>query len=59
MPGKTAGPRTPRSWYKPAAPATVYKYGVAVKSFFNWAEQEEYIERSPGCGTKVFRIGKS
>jgi len=41
-------PESPRSWYKKASPATVHHYGVAVKSFFNWAEDEEYIEHSPG-----------
>ncbi len=46
-------PEAPRSSYSKAAPATVYHYGVAVKSFFNWAEQEEYIEVSPGQRLKL------
>ncbi len=46
-------PESPRSWYKKAAPATVHHYGVAVKSFFNWAEDEEYIEHSPGSRMKL------
>lgn len=46
-------PEAPRSWYKPLSPATVHHYGVAVKSFFNWAEAEEYIERSPGSRMKL------
>jgi len=46
-------PESPRSWYKKASPATVHHYGVAVKSFFNWAEDEEYIEHSPGARMKL------
>lgn len=46
-------PESPRSWYKKASPATVHHYGVAVKSLFNWAEDEEYIEKSPGARMKL------
>lgn len=40
-------PEASRSWYELAAPATVHHYGVAVKALFNWAEEEEHIEKSP------------
>jgi len=46
-------PEAPRSSYKLATPATVHHYGVAVKALFNWAEQEEYIEVSPGQRLKL------
>jgi len=41
-------PEALRPCYKLAAPSTVHHYGVAIKALFNWAEEEEYIERSPG-----------
>jgi len=46
-----------RSWYKPAASATVHHYAVAVKGLFNWAEDEEYIERSPAQRMKLVPPG--
>jgi len=46
-------PEGRRSWYKPAASATVHHYAVVVKSLFNWAEDEEYIERSPAQRMKL------
>ena len=46
-------PEAPRSSYHPAAPATVHHYGQAVKTFFNWAEDEEYLHHNPGIKVKL------
>lgn len=40
-------PESPRSCYKLASPATVHHYGVVVKTLFNWAEEEGYLEVNP------------
>ncbi len=32
---------------KPATPATIHHYGQVMKCFFNWAENEEYLEHNP------------
>ena len=47
-------PQAPRSSYKRAAPATIHHYGRVVKSFFNWAEEEEYIDHNPA---RKLRLG--
>ena len=36
-----------RCTYKKASMGTVHHYGKVVKTFFNWALDEEYIEQSP------------
>ncbi len=36
-----------RCTYKKASAGTVHHYGKVVKTFFNWAEAEEYLEKSP------------
>jgi len=46
-------PEAPRSWYKPAAPATIHHYGQVVKTFFNWAEEEEYLQHNPSVKVKL------
>lgn len=46
-------PETSRSWYKKAVPATVHHYGKALKSFFNWAEDEEYLDHNPAEKLKL------
>ena len=46
-------PEGRRLSYQKAAPATVYHYGKAVKSFLNWAEDEEYLEASPIARLKL------
>ncbi|MBA7593745.1 Tyrosine recombinase XerC [subsurface metagenome] len=42
-----------RPSYQKAAPATVYHYGKVVKTFLNWAEDEEYLEVSPVARLKI------
>jgi site-specific recombinase XerD len=44
-----------RCSYKPAAPATVHHYGRVVKTLFNWAEEEEYLEANP---TRRIKLGR-
>jgi len=46
-------PEGRRPSYQKAAPATVYHYGKAVKSFLNWAEDEEYLEINPIARLKI------
>jgi len=46
-------PEGRRPSYQKAAPATVYHYGKAVKTFLNWAEDEEYLEASPIARLKI------
>lgn len=46
-------PEGRRSSYQKAAPATVYHYGKAVKTFLNWAEDEEYLEATPIARLKL------
>ncbi len=36
-----------RCTFKKASPATVHHYAKVVKTFFNWAMDEEYLEKSP------------
>ncbi len=36
-----------RSSSRPASPATVHHYGQVVKILFNWAEEEEYLDKNP------------
>jgi len=36
-----------RSSSRPASPSTVHHYGHAVKILFNWAEEEEYLDKNP------------
>ena len=36
-----------RCTFKKASVGTVHHYGKVVKTFFNWAQDEEYIEKSP------------
>jgi len=40
-------PSARRCSCKPASTATVHHYGKVVKNFFNWAEEEEYLEQNP------------
>ncbi|KKM90509.1 hypothetical protein LCGC14_1237890 [marine sediment metagenome] len=44
-----------RTTYKAAAQATVHHYGKVVKSLFNWAEDEEYLEENPAARVKLGR----
>ncbi len=44
-----------RCTFKKASAATVHHYGTVVKTFFNWAEDEEYLERSPTLRMKLPR----
>jgi len=46
-------PEGRRPSYEKAAPATVYHYGKAVKTFLNWAEDEEYLEINPIARLKI------
>jgi len=46
-------PEAPRSSYKLAAPATVHHYGQVIKIFFNWAEDEEYLDHNPCLRLKL------
>ncbi len=46
-------PQSGRLTYKAATPATVYHYQKAVKTLFNWAEAEEYLEDNPLARLKV------
>lgn len=48
-------PEAPRCSLKKAAPATVHHYGKVVKTFFNWAEDEEYLDVNP---TSRLKLGK-
>ncbi|MBA7683625.1 Tyrosine recombinase XerC [subsurface metagenome] len=41
------------SYQRQAAPATVYHYAKVVKTLFNWAEDEEYLEASPVARLKI------
>ena len=36
-----------RSSSRPASPTTVHHYGHVVKILFNWAEEEEYLDKNP------------
>ncbi|KKM88769.1 hypothetical protein LCGC14_1255440 [marine sediment metagenome] len=47
-------PEAPRTANRPASQATVHHYGKVVKSFFNWLEDEEYLETNP---TARLRLG--
>ncbi|KKM27242.1 hypothetical protein LCGC14_1576700 [marine sediment metagenome] len=47
-------PEAPRTANRPASQATVHHYGKVVKSFFNWIEQEEYVDANP---TSRLRLG--
>jgi site-specific recombinase XerD len=40
-------PASERMSFKKASPATIHHYGRVVKTFFTWAEDEEYLEQSP------------
>ncbi len=40
-------PASDRMSFKKASPATIHHYGRVVKSFFTWAEDEEYLAESP------------
>ncbi len=46
-------PQGGRGTYKAATPATVYHYTKAVKTLFNWAEAEEYLENNPLARLKI------
>lgn len=46
-------PEAPRSSHKKAAPATVHHYGRAVKTLFNWADEEEYLDDNPSRRLKL------
>jgi len=46
-------PEGRRPSYQKAASATVYHYGKAVKTFFNWAEDEEYLDINPIARLKL------
>lgn len=46
-------PEAQRSWYKPAAPATVHHYGRVIKTLFNWAQEEEYLGHNPSLRLKI------
>ncbi len=46
-------PEGRRPSYERAAPATVYHYGKAIKTFLNWAEDEEYLTVSPIARLKI------
>ncbi len=48
-------PEARRSPTKAAAQATVHHYGKVVKSLFNWAEDEGYLEANPAARVKVGR----
>ena len=48
-------PEAPRSWYKKASQATVHHYGTVVKTFFNWAEDEEYLPNNPSLRMRLGR----
>ncbi len=50
-------PESPRSWYKRASTATVHHYGTVLKSFFNWAEDEEYLPNNPSLRMRLGRPG--
>ena len=42
-----------RSSSRQASPATVHHYGRVVKAFFNWAEEEEYLDENPTLRLKL------
>ena len=46
-------PEAPRSWYKKASTATVHHYGQVIKTFFNWGEEEEYLENNPSLRMRL------
>jgi len=46
-------PAAERSPAKKAAPATLHHYDRVVKSLFNWAEAEEYLEQNPALRLKL------
>lgn len=50
-------PESPRSHYKKASTATVHHYGTVIKSFFNWAEDEEYLINNPALRMRLGRPG--
>ena len=47
-------PEARRSGNKRAAPATVHHYGKVAKTFFNWTEEEEYLDLNP---TQRLKLG--
>jgi len=42
-----------RSSSRPASPGTVHNYRRVLKILFNWAEQEEYLDRNPALRMKL------
>jgi len=40
-------PESRRPAYKKASPGTIHHYGRSVKSLFNWAEEEGYLDSNP------------
>ncbi len=46
-------PEGRHSWYKKAAPATAHHYGRGVKTFFSWAEEEEYLDHNPSLRLRL------
>ena len=40
-------PSSERMSFKKASPATIHHYGRVIKTFFTWAEDEEYLADSP------------
>jgi len=46
-------PEARRCSLKKASPATVHHYGKVVKTLFNWAEQDEYLDHNPSLRLKL------
>lgn len=46
-------PEMRRSSCKPASPATIHHYGKVVKTLFNWAEAEEYLDKNPALRLRL------
>jgi len=40
-------------WYKKASPSTVHHYGLVIKTLFNWAEDEGYLDDNPSRRLKI------
>jgi len=48
-------PETRRSSCKPASPGTIHHYGKVVRTLFNWAEAEEYLDKNPSLRLRLGR----
>ena len=46
-------PEQQRCSYKKASPATVHHYGRVLKTLFNWAEDEEYLDTNPSLKLRL------